>query len=324
MGIASTRALGTRVKWLRKLSRHDRVLFTLKATGTVTGRAAGALPPFHLPGIQPQNINRKDRDLFLPEDGYWFAKADLEGADSWTVAAMLASLGDKTMLHDLETGVKPAQALLVAYYFGGSYMTATSEDIKAMLPEALKRVKEEKAKGVTKTSYDIMKAVAHGTSYLMGPGVTQNTLFKLSEGELWVERDLIKQTQSRFYIRYRMLSALQAIIGNKKVLVADSGHTRHTEHLDAPKKMSFFPQANTTYVTNMAIHRLFLTGGSIVRPINQVHDEMDLLIKKDKLEDAKHIIQRAAGTILRVGSVDFRIPFEVNYGANWGECTQCL
>ena len=94
--------------------------------GTDTSRVSG-YKPLDGKGVQPQNVDSRDRDLFLADEGCFWLKADLEGADSWTVAAQCQALGDSNMMNDLLGGIKPAQALAIAHVFDRKLITASTE-----------------------------------------------------------------------------------------------------------------------------------------------------------------------------------------------------
>lgn len=161
---AALRKLNKRISSLRGIeTRPDGYIgFGFNAVGTETGRAS-AYKPIDGKGVQAQNVDRRDRDLFLADAGGFLLKADLEGADSWTVAAQLVALGDDTMMNDLLGGVKPAQALTIASLFGAELITAPTATLATYKKEMKAFTeKEEIARGPGRTSYDAYKAVSHG------------------------------------------------------------------------------------------------------------------------------------------------------------------
>lgn len=169
-----------------------RVGYAFNIVGTVTGRAS-AKKPLDKFGIQPQNQDRRDRDLFLGDD-QWL-KADLEGADAWTVAAMLEAMGDSTMMIDLKTGVKPAQILAIAQCFGSHLITLPASELLAYKPQLKEVIKrEELSRGPGKTIYDICKAESHGCVTAGHEVLTRDGWVKieeLKEGEeilTWTEK----------------------------------------------------------------------------------------------------------------------------------------
>jgi hypothetical protein len=94
--------------------------------------------------------------------------------------------------------------------------------------------------------------------------------------------------------------------------------------------LSLLPQNNTAYATNRALHNLFYadynrragTTTLIVEPINQVHDEADLAFYENELKLVGEIFNKASDFTSEVWGLEFKIPFDPNYGSNWGNCDQ--
>jgi hypothetical protein len=116
-----------------------------------TGRMAASASPTGK-GTNLQALNKSLRHLCLADPGCEFFQRDLEGADSWTVAAECAALGDSTMLEDLKAGLKPAKILCLLYLKGPEVNTWDRGQIKAALKET----------SMEAWLYPGAKAVVHG------------------------------------------------------------------------------------------------------------------------------------------------------------------
>jgi DNA polymerase I-like protein with 3'-5' exonuclease and polymerase domains len=318
----------------------DIVGWNFNIIGTETGRAAGYKPTDGW-GVQPQNQDARDRDLFLAgEDEFW-CKADLEGADSWTVAAMLSSLGDNTMMDDLLGGIKPAQALTIAVLFGQHLISAPTEHLRSFLPDFKKAIKAQEAqRGKKRSDYDAMKAVSHGSNYCMGPQNVHETTFKKSNGELYVPVADCRTYQGLYEKRYKGLFKLRekmaALLSSHGYLDAFSGNRRYfygrRDNSTVREMISQLPQAHTTYATNLLLERLYYWKGNrldnklvlLHKPINQVHDETNTLFPRTEIERARDIFQKCSYNRIVCWGVEFTIPFEVTYGVNWGQCDEDL
>ncbi len=340
---AALRKLNKRISSLTSIiPRADGYIgFGFNAVGTETGRAS-AYKPIDGKGVQAQNVDRRDRDLFLADAGGYLLKADLEGADSWTVAAQLVALGDDAMMNDLLAGIKPAQALTIASLFGAELITATPQ----VLSTYKKRMKEfttqeEIARGPGRTSYDAYKAVSHGSNYGMGPQTMHTNIFKKSEGDLWVSVQDCQKGQDLYEKRYRGLKKLREKMANILTSVgyldAFSGNRRfffgRRDNSTIRVMLAQLPQAHTTYATNLLFDRLYhwhynreasAPRQFILKPTNQVHDETVLSFAQHNLDRAREIFHLASQNSIECWGVPFVIPFDANYGDNWGAAKTAL
>ena len=294
--------------------------------GASTSRVSGYKPLDGL-GVQPQNVDRRDRDLFLPSVPGWdWYKFDLEGADAWTVAAILLFLGHREMMDDLQQGLKPAQRAALATMLGDVFMSASIEDVKAKV-----YLLKQDDKG--KNTYFVGKKIGHGSSYDMRDKTMSDTIFKDSEGETYVAPQECGKTR-KLFIDYYHLDAFHAYIDwqmkHGAELTTCFGMTH--KFLDRPvpstarEMMAFIPQANTTFTTNTVIKRLFYNkanrqnGDLILRLCNQVHDEGDGIGSPDNRELIKKIFYQLNEVPLSFENITFTIPFDADRGTNWGNC----
>lgn len=315
------------------------VSYSLNTIGTETGRASSS-KLLDGTGIQAQNQDRRDRDLYLADEGGYLAKCDLEGADSWTVAAQLSSLGNHTMMEDLLAGLKPAQIMGIAWLFGSHLVTQPAAVIKTYLKDFKAVVKQEEAsRGPGRTIYDIMKAGSHGGNYGMGPQTMQDNSFRRSDGELYVPVGDFKRFLALYNRRYDKLEALQekmasilnthgyldSYSGNRRIFLGrrDSGTIRIM--------LSQLPQNITGFVTNQLLDRVYhwkqnrvssTNRRLILQPVNQVHDETDLAFSADRLEQAREIFHKASRNRIVTWGVEYSIPFDAHYGLDWSDAKE--
>lgn len=310
---------------------NGEVYWNFNVVGTETGRASGYKPMNGL-GAQPQNVDRRDRDLFLPPaEGQVWVKADLEGADSWTVAGQLATLGDDTMLKDLLAGLKPAIILALARLDGEDLITADQQTLAALY-----KTRKAHLKGAGETVYATAKAVSHGTNYMMQANTMHVTIFRRSEGELFVPVKECEHQRQLYLKRYpglqKLYNYIPTMLNTDGYLDAPSGMRRvffgRPDNARTRAALSFLPQNNTAYATNRALQNLFYQpynrrGNSarlILEPINQVHDEADLAFYENELSSARDIFARATDFTSSIWGIEFKIPFDAEYGADWASC----
>lgn len=328
--MGTLRKLQKRISSLNKIKWDERsiVRWGFNVVGTETGRSSG-YKPLDGKGVQPQNVDRRDRDLFMPLEGYHWCKADLEGADSVTVAACLEVAGDKRLHEDIKAGLKPAQTLALAMILGNEVMQWSVDKIKAHLF----KLKEDEYKNY----YKIAKAINHGSAYMLSPGGMHTNIFRLSDGDLFVTPKECEKNQQLLFRRYDYPTyhrQIKSVMHSARTLVAASGQER--EFLGRPdnstlrKMLAYLPQAHTAYVTNKTIEALYYSEcnrageGLLLKLCNQVHDETDFYIPIGKEELAHEIFYSLCHVPIELWGCKFEIKFEANYGANWGDCQYTL
>lgn len=263
------------------------------------------------------------RDLFEADVGYYMFQCDLAGADGFTVAAHLASLGDRTMLDDYLFGIKPAKVLCYLMRHGATSLTGKSrEEVKNLVKE------------VAKDSWDYFcaKVGQHGSCYLMGKQKLSNQIFIQSEGKVNISPQEAGDLQRLFFIRYRVqlwhdwMTRHLAKQSYPPKLITPSGHTRrffgrYNEILG--EALAHEPQANTTYVCNRAAHRLWtdpdnrLDGKLRIEPLHQIHDA---ILGQFKIEDTQWAIGKIReyfNNPIVIAGQKIAIGFEGQYGTNW-------
>lgn len=306
----------------------DIVGWSFNGVGTTSGRASG-YKPNDRKGVQPQNVAREDRDLYIPAlaDHDWY-KADLEGADAWTVAAILQSLGFDNMMNDLLSGLKPAQRVAIAITLGDTFMNASPDTVKEHL--ALLKTPEGKI------TYAIAKSVSHGTNYKMKTPTMRDGIFKRSDGELFVDEDICKRQQNML-LDYYNLSAFHDKLTNlmhfSGELTTCVGLTR--KFLDrkgsslAREMMSMLPQFYTALTTMTVCNRLFYSpinrtpnDDFVIKQCNMVHDETDFIAPYADRDKVAEIFYSVNKVPITCEGVTFTIPFDAERGSNWGNCKE--
>lgn len=314
-----------------KLGPNGECYWNFNLVGTETGRASGYKPNNGL-GVQPQNPDKRDRDLFEAGPGFKWLKCDLEGADAWTVAGQLKILGDDTMFNDLSAGIKPAQILSLATIVGEHVITWKAEQLVPLLKQHKPFLKTKEGKQI----YDTDKAVSHGSNYMMQSPTMHITIFQKSKAELFVSVKECEKKRQLYLKRYKGLEKLYAhiptIINSHGYIDCPSGMRRvffgRNDNHRTRVGLSLIPQNNTAYATNRALHNLYYSGYNrrnstsalIIQPVNQVHDEMDLAFREEEISNCREIFKQATNFGSEVWGLNFKIPFDSNYGNTWGEC----
>lgn len=329
------RALKTRIQMLNISADGDgRIRCGYNLVGTETGRITCYTSPTGS-GYNLQTIPEYDRDLFLPDPGYHFFQCDLSGADGWTVAAYCAALGDSTMLEDYLTGLKPAKLLALGLRHGPNVMSIQE---RPRLLEMSKEIKKED------WQYFVSKIGQHGSNYLMGSTALANNILIQSEGKVVVTPSFCDQMQYTYFKRYpgvkRWHNWMAQELKTHRRTFSASGHVRQyfgrTEEI-LGAALANEPQENTTYATNLALHRLWYDpenrvpnvnpsdgsrgSGSLLRiqPLHQVHDA---LCGQFKVEDAQWAVGKIKSYFnnkITIAGVKIKIPFEGRYGSSWGK-----
>lgn len=274
-------------------------------------------------GYNLQTTTESDRDLFRADPGCFFGQCDLAGADGWTVAARLASLGETTLLEDYRAGLKPAKILCYMLRHGvGSITNKSREELHALTSEVKK----------SDWDYFACKIGQHGTCYLMGPRLLANQIFEESEGRVELSERETRDLQNLFKIRYRVAIWHDWMAANLKrspIFISACGHRRiffgRTDEI-LGQALAHEPQVNTTWATNSAALRLWNDPQNrcpnktlIIEPLHQVHDALCFQFPESQLQFAQSRIPHYFSNPITIGSITLTIPYEGHYGPSWGE-----
>lgn len=297
--------------------------------GTKTGRLSCSTSSDGTGG-NAQTVTEDDRDLYIPDPGYYLFQCDLSGADGWTVAAHCKRLGDSTMLDDLIYGIKVARVIALMFKYGPDI----SKLDRPTLYEKCKEIKKDDP------IYFGSKCCQHGTNYGMGKVLLSNTIFKESEGDVIISASDSERLQRFYLLRYPGVQAWHRWVANelktKGSLTSTSGHTRRffgrpNEHDTLKEALSNEPQENTTYATNLAMLKLWndpanrRTDGSLrIEPLHSVHDALVGQFKIEDTDFAVASIRRYFQNPIDIAAQTITIPFEGRYGSSWGTLTETI
>jgi uracil-DNA glycosylase family 4 len=307
---------------------NGRVLSSTNIVGTKTGRTTSSKAPTG-EGTNLHTISKPHRDMFLADNGHDFGQCDLEGADSWTVAAHCARLGDPTMLEDLLAGLKPAKVLLALLLHGPQVNNLPRQQLKALI----KTINDP-------DKYLTCKKASHGSNYRMGAKHLSELIFFDTDGEIHISGAEAKKLQDLYFLRYKGVRYwhewVEKELKTKGFLVSASGSRRlFFGRKDASTTIgdacSTEPQHNTTYVCNLALSKLWNdpdnqtpSGHPRIWPCHQVHDALCLQWKFEDREYARAKIHTYFNNPVVIAGTKITIPFEGNYGPSWGEQTSVI
>jgi uracil-DNA glycosylase family 4 len=306
--------------------------------GTETGRTQVSASPTGS-GYNLQTTTKKLRCTLTADEGYDMFQCDLAGADGWTVAAWCKALGDSTMWDDYMYGLKPAKIIALVYEFGPEILECSREQLKwasAMVD----------GDGWV---YFACKVIQHGTSYKMGIKTMADNVLKLSykfTGVPIVVKPAVCETiQGYFHRRYRGIKKWQNHVAETVLktskLTSASGHTRKFFgrkrdqgglNEDTWKQaLADEPQNNTTFATNLAMIKLWTDpenrradGSLIIELLHQVHDALIGQWPKTVRDWARAKVKSYFNNTLKIAGRDVVIPFEGNFGPNWGELNEAM
>jgi len=317
---------------LLRTDKDGRIRCSFNLVGTETGRL-GCRKSATGSGANLTTITKSLRRLYIADDQKWFFQCDLAGADGWTVAAHCALQGDPTMLDDYLFGLKPAK-IIVLLLRGYNVASMSREEIAT----ASKLINEDDALG---WQYFACKCVQHGSNYGLGKDKMSQLILKNSyklKGRTYVvsPQECVRM-QDLYFSRYRGVKMWQEYIrqtlNTTAQLPCASGHIRtffgrRKDHATHAEGFSHEPQANTTYATNLALHRLWTDpdnriniDGKIrlrVEPLHHVHDALCGQFYRADVEFAVSKIRSWFNNPLTIAGRTITIPFEGQYGPSWG------
>lgn len=323
-------------------------------TGRISSRSSIALEfvdnEWVNTGTNLQNVTKDLRVCFIPDTPeYDFWQFDLAGADAWTVAADLATLGHPAMLDDMLYGIKPA---LVLYYMlqeksAGRDPGSVNRLNRETLKQELRRVKQEIDTLEGKTNeqgrpldwrYLCCKRCQHGTNYDMRPDKLAEVIFGDSDGAIALTRSEAELYQYYYKLRYNPQARQNRImreLRDKGYLVAACGIRRQFFNVrnrmptdsDVREASAFEPQANTTWATNKALERLWYAtanrtsrGGLFIEPLLQVHDAIAGQYKSRDRVWAGEQLRSYFNNPITICGTPLVIPADGKYGTDWKNC----
>ena len=314
-----------------KSDPDGRVRCGYNVVGTETGRLTCYTSPTGA-GANLQTITELERENYIADPDCEMFQCDLSGADGWTVAARVASLGDQTMLDDLLAGLKIAKLIVLLYDLGPEINQLDRDSLSNLMRAVDKK----------DWRYFACKRVQHATNYLVGvPTLCAQVMkdsYKKTGEPIYIEQREGRAFQDSYKMRYRGVQ-LYHNWGNSVVvsggnLTSASGHTRvffgrrFGQGVDETVKelLADEPQQNTTYATNLAMLALWNDpenrrhdGSLIIEPLHQVHDALLGQYPTAMREWARHKIKSYFHNPLTIAGIEVLIPYEGRCGRSWGE-----
>lgn len=307
-----------------------------------------------------QTVTKKLRRLYLADEGKWLFQCDLAGADGWTVAAHCLRHGDPTMWEDYCYGLKPALILVLMYQ--GKIDNRTSRvDIARLSAEYKQWEKENESESWL---YFGCKRIQHSSNYDVkwktGTAQIMKDSYKLTGTPVYMDKDTFETLQRYYFVRYHGIYqwhnwARREVLEGRN-LTSASGHERkffgrrkawnyqtrtvEADHDTFKEFLADSPQENTTYATNLALHKLWHDPENresrvlqlpsrvgepqecqrlLIEPLHQVHDALIGQFPKEKTDWAKEKIRSWFQNQLIIAGTPVTIPFEGSYGPSWGE-----
>jgi DNA polymerase I-like protein with 3'-5' exonuclease and polymerase domains len=313
--------------------------------GTETGRLTCYTSPTGS-GANLQTITKKLRKLYLADDDHWMFQCDLSGADGWTVAAHCLHHGDSTMWDDYIFGLKPARIVALMYEHGHEITKCSRQELS------------DRCKAVDDDGwlYFACKRIQHATNYGVQEATVSNQImvdsYKVTGSAVYVDAKTCAALQRLYFIRYAGLYqwhqwAKREVFEGRN-LTSASGHTRtffgrrksfdpkarqvSADHETWKEFLAHEPQANTTYVTNLALHRMWTDPENRVQregrtrlrvePLHQVHDALIGQFAKSDRDWSIENIRRWFNNPIQIAGTTVIIPQEGKYGRSWGELTE--
>lgn len=270
-------------------------------------------------------LNTGMRDLLEADPGWYLYKADLKGADGWTIGAQLNKLGDPTMLDDLRSGIKPAHRTCWIFRHG---IASIRGKTRAELRDMFKEIKKED------WDYYAFKVGIWGICYTMGPRKLSEVIFVESEGNINLTeaqaQKFIDAVCSCYAIKRLHASAQRAINagGYPVVLTASNGHIRKfwgRKQEILGEYIAHLPQEYTTHATKVAAHRIWMDPTNTypewphrkLEILHTVHDELVLHGRISHHEENLLRIRNAFNNEQLIADQRITIPFDGSYGTNW-------
>lgn len=274
---------------------NGRILYAINPHGTDTGRMASREHHFWC-GLQIQNIPRgyEVKRTLVADEGFFFAEADLEQAESRATAYIT---GDKALIAAVESG-RDFHSTNAASFFGVSYESIYDDATKNTINKKLR---------------DLAKRVNHGVSYNMGWSVLISTMGedKIQEaGRLlglpknYTLREIAEHLIAVFAKTYPVVrNQYQKWIGYKvgldSLLVGATGWTRYCFGNPLKSKtalngyIAHNPQSLNAMILNQAYMKVFyqiaLPNPTEFKLCAQIHDSILFQYKEGREDLAEQV-----------------------------------
>lgn len=293
-----------------RLTPDNRFPSSFNVGAAWTGRWSSSKNPFG-EGGNLQNIGEQHRYLFEADPGYEIFYADLEQAESNSVAHLA---GDPRYI----------EAHLL-----GDVHTYVSRLVFPFLPFT-GDLKEDKKVAKVNPPWDLAeghdyrfqsKRVQHGSNYgLTPPGIAMIAHIPLKESKVmqanyFGEFPYIQQWQNSVIAKIRMGEPLVSPFGFEIMLMG-----RPWDRATHRQGFSAIPQSIVAHVISIGIHRLYKTRKETgIQLLAQVHDAILGQYPIERREESIAIIKEAMRVPLPIGDRVMTIATEVAAGKNWGK-----
>jgi DNA polymerase I-like protein with 3'-5' exonuclease and polymerase domains len=312
--ILALRDIGKKLGFLStEIDNDGRIRTSFNIAGTTTFRLASSLSDFGGTGTNLQNIERRLRKVFVPDEGFKFANIDLEQADARNVGAIIATLfNEYSFLDACESGDLHTTVCKLAWF----ELPWTGE------PKRDRAIADQIA--YRDLSYrDLSKKLGHGTNYYGKPH-TMSRHTKLSQ-------DIIKSFQSKYFGAFpisRWHDWVRAELAKNGALTTLYGRRRHffgrrNDDSTLREAIAYCPQSMTADQINQALLNIWQHAPhQHVQLLIQVHDSILLQYRESKEKELLPLITSLMGAPLTLPSGRvFNVPHEVKVGWNWADAS---
>lgn len=293
-----------------EIEADGRLRTSYNISGTETGRFSSSLSEFGL-GTNLQNIEKKLREVFIPDDGMKFCEIDLEQAESRAVGAIIWNLfRDPLYLDACESGDLHTTVTKLCWPDLG--WTNNLKVDKQIAEEPFYR----------QHSYRHMaKVLGHGTNY----GGTPPTMAKHTHLEI----PIIREFQTRYFRSFPGIQKWHAAVARQLATTGQlttllgmkrSFFGRLDDAATVRQAIAFEPQSVVGELLNKGL--LALWRANICQPLLQIHDAV--LFQYPEAEEHS-IVPQALSLLVRPVELQHGrtlvIPAEAKVGWNWGPRT---
>ena len=293
-----------------KLSADNRFHSTFNVGAAWSGRWSSSKNPFGH-GSNLQNIAPRHRHIFIPDAGCKLGYADLEQAESRTVAYVS---GDEAYIEAHKTGdVHTAVCRLVWPELPWTGDIKEDKKIAAMNPDW------DQAPG---HGYRFQaKRIQHGLNYLLTPrGISAWAHIPLYAAE---------EVYDRYFTEFPYIKVWQESIARKvreeEELENPLGRTcrlfgRPWDKHTVRQGVSFIPQSTVADIINLALWQVWHDHDpDLIQLLGQIHDA---IFCQFRIEDEELAVDRLRDIMtidVPVGERIMTIPVEIATGYNWGK-----
>lgn len=267
----------------------DRLLYTLRTSGTDTGRLSSSKSLFSGLGAQIQNFPDYAKVAVIADEGFYFGEIDNEQSEARCMGYIS---GDENLIATVESG-NDFHSVNIERFFGVPYAEVWDQVL---------------GKTKNKELRDLSKRVNHGTAYVMGAYILLETMGlenvikaqKLLGLDInWSPEKVCEYLLARYHVAYPRVSEdyypwVKAVVklGNK--LTSALGWTRHCFSDPSKNKHVFkslvahVPQNLSVGLINRGFVRIFreiqLSNWHDFRLKDQIHDSVKFQYRIGRLD----------------------------------------